>query len=265
MDDEGQREARRRARILLHECGVNAPEHIRVRVFAKKRRARIVEGPLDGAKSQLVRNGDDITIHVGDHITDEGEWRLCVVHELGHLELRHPSCTPSELCVPFRSGGGVKRKREREAYAFGDEALMPERLVRPLCEVSPMTLDTSWRIKNDYRVSLLAASIRCAALASERCAAVLSQHGAVKWCAPSPTFGHAIERGYRLDRRSLAYDYFAKRKLDETPQAVPADAWLDVSPDVDIVEHATASDEHGTVLSMLWIPESSARSLGRAE
>jgi hypothetical protein len=161
----------------------------------------------------------------------------------------------------MRPGGGIARRREREAYAYGDEVLMPERLVRPICEVSPMTLDAPWRIAEDYRVSLLAAAIRCATLSSERCAAVLSQHGEVKWCAPSPTFRFQITRGQRLDRASLAYDYFAKRKLDDRAQPIPADAWLDTAVDVDIVEHATASDEHGTVLSMLWIPEASASAL----
>jgi len=42
---------------------------------------------------------------------------------------------------------------------------------------------------------------------------------------------------------------------------VPADAWFDTSVEVDIVEHSIASPQHGTVLSLLWIPERSAARL----
>jgi hypothetical protein len=43
---------------------------------------------------------------------------------------------------------------------------------------------------------------------------------------------------------------------------VPARAWFATSADVPIVEHATASQEHRTVLSMVWVPDDAAEPLG---
>jgi hypothetical protein len=84
----------------------------------------------------------------------------------------------------------------------------------------------------------------------------------VSWVVPSPTFTREIRRGRHLDRYSIAWDFFERGELDDRPQPVPADAWFDTSSEVDIVEHSIAARDHGTVLSLLWIPERCAVKLG---
>jgi hypothetical protein len=135
-------------------------------------------------------------------------------------------------------------------------------LLRPRCEVSPVSLEPAQRIANELETSILSSAIRFAELSSERCAAVFASKGEVVWAAPSATFAAAIPRGKCLDRDSLAWDFHAKRVLDERAQSVPADAWLDTSADVEIIEHSICSHEHGTTLSMLWIPEAAGARLG---
>ena len=139
---------------------------------------------------------------------------------------------------------------------------MPAKLLRPTCEVSPVDLIVPRKISKDYDVSILASTIRFTELASERCAAVLSVAGKVKWSAPSATFTYVVERGRRIDRNSLAWDYFTKGAIDDEPQPVPADAWLDTAHDIEIIEHSICSREMGTVLSLLWVPEHVAPKLG---
>jgi hypothetical protein len=114
---------------------------------------------------------------------------------------------------------------------------MPASLLQRACEVSPVDLAVPRHIAAAYGVSILASAIRFAELTSERCAAVFSTAGKVKWFAPSPTFTHEIERGRVLDRSSLAWDYFKKGVLDDSPQRVPAEAWLDTVRDAELVEH----------------------------
>jgi hypothetical protein len=53
-------------------------------------------------------------------------------------------------------------------------------------------------------------------------------------------------------------------RIAEREQLVPANAWLRTSASVEIIEHATASKEFRTVLSMLWVPEPVAGPLGMA-
>jgi len=258
------RDAQRCAKGLLHRFGVCDPTHIVVEPFAVRLGIEIVEVRLDGAAAQLVLNGKRAIIMVSDRITDPAARRFSIAHELGHFMLGHPSRPPAELCTPFRhaTGHATERDYEAEANAFAAELLMPAVLLQRACEISPVDLAVPRTIARRYEVSILASTIRFAELASERCAAVFSAAGKVKWVAPSPTFTYAIGRGRRVDRASLAWDYFARGDIADEPQAVPADAWLDTSAEVDIVEHSICSRELGTVLTMLWIPERVAPKLG---
>jgi len=264
MRSEWERDAQRCANGLLHRFGVRDATHIRVESFAAKLGAEIIEAPLDGASAQLIHNGKRAVIMVSDRIVDPLARRFSIAHELGHFVMRHPSRPASELCTPYASRlkRAGSRDYEAEANAFAAELLMPTTLVRAVCEVSPVDLTVPRKISREYDVSILASAIRFTELASERCAAVLSVAGKVKWFAPSVTFTYVIERGRRIDRSSLAWDYFTKGAVDDEPQSVPADAWLDTAHDVDIVEHSISSRAMGTVLSMLWVPERAAPKLG---
>jgi hypothetical protein len=71
----------------------------------------------------------------------------------------------------------------------------------------------------------------------------------------SETFTRELVRGRSSDPDSVAWDFFQRGKIDDRAQPVPADAWFETEADVEIIEHSTASDEHATVLSMLWIPK----------
>jgi hypothetical protein len=83
---------------------------------------------------------------------------------------------------------------------------------------------------------------------------VFSKAGKVVWCAESDSFRHRIAKGRRVRPESVAHRFFAERKLDEEPRMIPARTWINADDGVELVEHAIASDEHGTVLSMLWLP-----------
>jgi hypothetical protein len=263
MRDLWVRKARQAARALSRRFGVTAAAHINVEAFAARLGATIQVGPLEGAVAQLVRVGSDVHIIVSERVTDTCAIRFSIAHELGHFVLGHPSRPPAELCSAPRGRHGASEERnyELEANAFAGELLMPEHLLRRACEVSPVSMDIPRQIARDYNVSILASAIQFAELSPERCAAVFSARREVVWSAPSPTFTRDIPRGKKIDPESIAWDFFACGRLDDRAQPVPADAWLDTSVEVDIVEHSIASPEHGTVLSLLWIPEHSAARL----
>ncbi len=264
MREEGIRKARQTARALVRRFGIRAPEHVWIEALAKRLGITIVEGRLDGALAQLVRVGDLTQIIVSDRVTDRGALRFSIAHELGHYALEHPSRPPVELCNRARSkrSKSDERDHEAEANAFAGELLIPYELVHRWCEVSPVSLEVAWRIAREFDVSILTAAIRFAELASERCAAVFSAKREVLWFARSSTFTREIQRGQRIDPQSVAWDFFATGQIDDRAQPVPAHAWLETSSEADIVEHSIASRQHGTVLSLLWIPESSAAGLG---
>jgi hypothetical protein len=162
---------------------------------------------------------------------------------------------PLLACNPHRRR---KTGDEGEASCWGGDVLMPEALVRPLCSVASVDLEVPLQIARDYTVSILASAIRFTELTHHRCAAVFSRGGKVSWCATSETWGREIGKGTRVRAGSMAFQYFSSGDLDDCAQPVAADAWLDTHADVEIIEHAICSPQHGTVLSMLWIPEAVA-------
>jgi Zn-dependent peptidase ImmA (M78 family) len=259
----GIREARRVARALVYRFGITAPEHVRIESIAKRLGARVVETKLDGADAQLVAVNGDARIMVSDRVRDRGAIQFGIGHELGHFVLGHPTMPPYMLrSATPRPTNENERDYEAEANAFASEITMPYVLVNRWCDVSPVTLDVAWRVAKEFSMSILAASRRVVELSPERCAAVFSSNRHVVWTSTSETFTRLIERGRRLDQNSVAWDFFDNGALDERAQQVPADAWFDTSVEVDIFEHATASIEYGTVLSMLWVPDRVAASLG---
>lgn len=258
MRPHGVRGARRCAAALLHRFGARAPQHLVVEAFAARLGVEIVEAALEGATAQLVRTGTRTMIIVAERVTDPAARRFSIAHELGHLILQHPSHDPQHLCAP----PGHARDHETEANAFAAELLMPAQMLQRACEVSPVDLAVPRAIAREYNVSILASARRFTELASERCAAVFSASREVKWVAPSATFAREIARGKRIDDASLAADYFTKGSIPDEPQPVPADAWLETSAEVEIIEHSVYSRELGTVLTMLWVPEASAPRLG---
>jgi Zn-dependent peptidase ImmA (M78 family) len=259
------RRARREARALVRRLGITEPDHIRIEAIARRMKARVEETRIDGAEAQLVRVGDDVRILVSDRI-DPWQRRFAIAHELGHYLLGHPSMPPFQLRsgTPSKHTSDDERDFEAEANAFASELLMPHVLVNGWCQASPVSLETAWRIAREFNMSILAAAIRFTELSPERCAAVFCSRRHVAWVAPSETFTREIERGRRLERDSIAWDFYERGSLDDRAQPVPADAWFHTAADVDIIEHATASAEFGTVLSMLWIPENAAVRLGMA-
>ncbi len=257
MVAEEVEEARRHARRLHHKFGVTSREHLNVEAWVQSFGIELVEARLDGAAAQLVRVRDQVQIVLPEGQAERGTTRFSIAHEFCHCVRKHSSPSTSMMCTPraFRLDDEKMKIIEIAANAFAGELLLPTFLLRKLCETSPVCLDIPWRIAKDYDVSILSAAIRFAELTSERCAAVFSRGNEVVWAARSATFAARIPRRKLLDRQSVAWDFFAGRRLDDRAQFVPADAWLDTTESVDIVEHSLASHEHGTVLSLLWVPE----------
>jgi Zn-dependent peptidase ImmA (M78 family) len=252
---EGLAEARRHARRLHGRFGICKAEHVRVEAIADYLGVEIREGVLDGATAQLVQYQGRKVILLSNRVVDPRAHRFSIAHELGHLVLRHQSSPQPGTSWPTAQGR-PRRDHEAEANAFAAELLMPSALLRRRCEVAPVSLQVPRQIAEEFNVSLPASAIRFAELASEKCAAVMSLRGSVRWAASSATFRHRIARGARVQRNSLAGSYFASGAVVDDPQEVPPTAWIDKQARrCSLVEHASSTREYGTVLSMLWMPQ----------
>jgi len=244
---------RRKAQETLRRFGFARTAPVCVESIAWALGVEVVEGELAGALAALTSVGARGRIRVSTANAAPERRRFSLAHELGHFVLGHGvAAVHRDDDLALASTKHV----EAEANLFASELLMPEPLAGPMCEVSPVNLDAVDAVASRFSVSRLAASIRFVELASEPCAAVFSQRKLVRWVAASRTFPQGVVRGQRLDRDSLAFDYFHGRTLPGASQVVDASAWFDgtVSPTglAELWEHTSALDALDATLSILW-------------
>lgn len=259
-------EARRAARQLLQRYDIPATGRVEVERIAESLNAIIKDDPdLVTSDARLVCSPRVAVIRLSvPRLGNAGRRRFSIAHEIGHLVLWNGAETVSPLSCD-NINHPEAREAEAEADAFAAELLMPEALVRPRCEVSPLSLDVAAAIADAFGTSIMASALRIAELTSERCAIVYSEAGVVRWSARSSTFSAYVERGAPLDRDTVAFDLArgARRAYDDGPQPIAADAWIDTpGRGGDLVEHSAIVPETGGVLSLLWVPERESWRLG---
>ncbi|MCA9676298.1 MAG: ImmA/IrrE family metallo-endopeptidase [Myxococcales bacterium] len=261
------RRARKAATALHDRFHLRDPQDLDIEGIAALLGLQVRVGDLHGAAARLVGAPTGGIIRLSDRIEHAGARRFSVAHEIGHCQLGHRSTAADAVCASADVHGHVDRGAEAEANAFAAELLMPERLVRRRCEVSPVSLEPVRAIADDFGVSLLAAALRFVELTSERCALVFSRAQHIVWAARSQTFHPFIERGRRLDPASIAADWCSDVQLSDGRQAVPADAWLDldVAGDDEIHEDAFRVPGMDGIASLLWLPEGASRAIERLE
>jgi Zn-dependent peptidase ImmA (M78 family) len=244
--------ARWRARELLLELGMNEPAKIDPFVVLARRQIPIIYGKLDGATAQLSRHRDRAIIRISDQIVQLGRVRFSIAHEIGHYLLGHGIL-----------GEGIAeatelhtRHQEREADVFASEFLMPEELVRPFCDRTPIDLTSVGAVAETFRTSIVSAAVRYVELSPAPCAVVYSEAGFVEWAKRSRSFPARIPAQLEVGPRALAFDYFASGTIDVAPRVMPASAWLGrwlPLAITSLVEHAAVVPEPGWggVLSLL--------------
>jgi hypothetical protein len=260
------RRARKAATALHERYRIRDHRDLDVREIAALLGVDVRHGGVSGATARLVGDEQWGIIRVAARVEHEGACNFSIAHELGHRQLAHPAASVAAICAAPRAGTHVDRGVEAEANAFAAELLMPERMVRRRCEVSPVSLDVARGIAADFKASLMAAALRFVELTSERCALVFSRDRRVVWAARSQPFAPFIERNRRLGQASVAVDWFEGRRMYEGCQPVPADAWLDhpAAEDAEIWEDSLSVPGMDGVMTLLWIPERNAGPFDRA-
>ena len=254
--------ARRLGDELLVDVGARGPAHIDPIETAKHLGIEVTFGHLNGATARIFRKGARARIRVSDRIVTVGRRRFSIMHEIGHYLLNHALPTEGDEASWFKTCCAQRdRSDEREADVLAVEHLTPTRMVKPYCDVTPVNLHAVRTIAEVFATSPVMSAMRFVELSGERCAAVYSEAGVVKWAKRSRTFSAFIALGMRLSRETVAGDYFDRGAISDIAQSRPAGTWLgssELAAGVEIVEHATVIPEPGWggVLSLLWIPRS---------
>ena len=252
--------ARRLAREVLWECGVDEPAKIDPFIIVGRRRILVIYSRLDGATAQILRHGDRAIIRVSNQIVQIGRLRFTIAHEVAHYLLGHR--IPSELDLGTAT---FSAHQEREADVFATEFLMPKAWVAPLCAVTPVGLAKVHAIAQTFGASVVASAVRYVELSAAPCAVVYSEQGRVRWAKRSPTFPGRIPPQAKIGPGAVAFDYYDRDQLDPRVRVVPASAWFagdaPYAVGASLVEHAEVVPEPGWggVLSLLGMPSGDAQ------
>jgi hypothetical protein len=237
--------ARKLARQLLWECGIDDPSKIDPGKIAAHLKIKVIDGPLDGPTAHICRNGDRAVMRVSDAIVQPGRRNFTIAHELGHYVLGHRIASGDELEPTERTP-----YQEREADVFAAELLMPEDFVAPHVAM-PATLATVRTIVDTFRTSIVAAARRYVEMTDASCALVFSKDGHIVWAKHSRSFPGRIPHQMRIGRGTIAFDHQAANTnvLDENERVVSASAWFAAgtvpSGCVSLVENAELVPEPG--------------------
>lgn len=244
-------EAERLAAATIDEFGICSPEHIRIRDMAFAKGALVVEQKLSRAAASIVKVGNRATIRVSPSDTIERQ-RFSIAHEFGHLLMGHV-VSIKKVCSNVDMMDWYQSNQETQANFFASELILPSKLVRSRCDIRDISFEPIKQIAKDFRASLTATAIKFVRLCPEKCAVVYSDKGKVKWFYKSPDWWPFIHKDKKLDKRTLAYDFFVGEPMEPAPVEVDADAWSESQGLDEIVEHSIASSQYNFVLSLLWI------------
>ena len=235
----------------IDQFGICSPEHIRVRDIAFALGATVIEQKISRAAASIVSVGNHATIRISPTDSQERK-RFSIAHELGHLVMNHVESI-QRVCSDEDMMNWYQSSQETQANFFASELILPKSLVEGRCDVAEVTFEPIIQIAKDFRSSLTAAAIKFVRLCPEKCAFVFSSKGKVQWFYKSPDWWPFIRRNKKLDKKTLAYDFFISEPMAKEPVEIDADAWIESSGVNEIVEHSIGSPNHGFVLSILWI------------
>ncbi len=250
--------ARRLARKVLWECGMDEPSKIDPFAIVGRQKIEVTYARLDGASARVFRHGDRAIIRVSDQIVQLGRLRFTIAHEVAHFLLGHK--IPVEAMLDANAHAPFSVHQEREADVFATEFLMPAAWVAAYCEGAVTSLSVVHAIAQAFRVSNVAAAVRRVELADAPCAVAYSERGQVVWARGSGTFPRRIQSQRKIGSGSVASEYFERRVLDAQPRLVPAAAWFGAdAPAITgaLIEHAELVPEPGWggVLSLIGVSE----------
>jgi Zn-dependent peptidase ImmA (M78 family) len=238
--------ARRLAREVLWECGMDEPSKIDPFAIVGRHKIEVTYARLDGASARIFRHGDHAIIRVSDQIVQLGRLRFTIAHEVAHFLLGHK--IPVEAALEANARAPFSVHQEREADVFATEFLMPAAWVAAYCHGTITSLSVVHSIAQAFRVSNVAAAVRRVELADAPCAVAYSERGQVVWAKGSGAFSRRIQSQRKIGSGSVASEYFERGVLYSAPRVVPAAAWFgpDAAPNVDaLIEHAELVPEPG--------------------
>jgi Zn-dependent peptidase ImmA (M78 family) len=226
--------AKANAKKLLKELFISQPAQIDLYAIAGLENLFIEERDLFTSEGQLVVKDGMGIITIDDKITEKGQKKFTIAHELGHY-----FNTGKKNGSYFCSGldiRGIKQNvtAEVDANDFAAELLMPEDWFCAFTKGKNFDKKVLSETAEYFDISLSAAALRYAEIGNHPVAIIMSKDGVIKWSRINKYFTfHFIKTGSKINNLSYAYEFFNGEKIPDDPEEILADDIVTVIGDFD--------------------------------
>ena len=249
--------AKANAKKLLKELFIKEPAKLDLYAIAGYENLFIEEGDLFSCEGQLVVQDGIGIITIDDKITEKGQKKFTIAHEMGHY-----FNTGKKNGSYFCSGldiRGIKQNitAEIDANDFAAELLMPEDWFCAFTKGKKFDKKLLSGTAEYFDISLSAAALRYAEIGHHPVAIIMSKDGVVKWSRINKYFTfHFIKNGSKINNLSYAYEFFNGEKIPDDPEEILADAWFaedfNYKKEYFLYEQNIPMYRYNSVLTLLW-------------
>lgn len=171
--DLRMRECRTAARKILTRFHVETPDAIDLETIAwHVGKLRVKEGGLTGAEGRLIATSSRGGVIRVALMSKLGRRRFTIAHEIGHFVL-HQSNVIDRTIDKHDLTVWTSASEEAEANCFAAELLMPEYLMKPLCNECP-SIEFIDKMSKTFKTSVMATMFQYWEYTNEPIAVVLS-------------------------------------------------------------------------------------------
>jgi len=249
--------AKANANKILKEFLIKEPAKLDLYAIAGYENLFIEERDLFSSEGQLVVKDGMGIITVDNKITEKGQKKFTVAHELGHY-FNSGKKNGSYFCSGLDIRG-IKQDitAEVDANNFAAELLMPEDWFTKFTKGKIIGKKLLSESAEYFDISLSAAALRYAEIGSHPVAVIMSKDGSVKWSRINKYFTFRfIRNGSKVNNLSYAYEFFKGEKIPDEPEEILADAWFvedfNYKKDYFIYEQNIPMYRYNSVLTLLW-------------
>lgn len=257
---------------LIDSYCITSPDKLNIEEIAWAEKLAIKEMPLKNYLGLINFNNKYGLITINSQLTEAGQKRFTLAHEMGHFFNEKDSlalspqkgnemnnavyyCTNNDIF-----SGRINKRREDDANEFAAELLMHRPWFADFVRKREISTGLIKEIAQYFNVSLTAAALRYVEIGRYPIAVIYSTAGKVKWHFPSQYFPlKYIPAGYTVKKDSPVFDYFSKGEIINDYDMVPAYTWYAEDSrcprDLYLYEQNVVMKNYNSVLTILWESE----------
>lgn len=215
------------ANQVLNNYCITEPNEIPIEDLVYGEGAIIQEANITGALGRIVFGKNTAIITVSKNISNPGQKRFVIAHELGHFKLhknlrRIYNCNETAFLEWNKRGS-----HETEANQFASELLMPRTIFQEKCKGKKFSMQLVKDLAGEFNTSITSTAIKYSQHGVYPIAVIFSRKNIVKWSSISEGFPlQFIGNETHVPSGTVAYDYFASGRIPIQPELVDAMDWF---------------------------------------